>query len=310
MTSLSETLPILDEAVPALPAKLEDVAKDADAFHQAAGEAVVALKGRREEAETLVAQVREALEALREQAQEDEKRVGDAARSLDETANEQLHELEQATGRVTAEGEESRTALGTLEAQLETGTQRTAAAHEEARAALEAFGETARNRQPDLEAAADAMTQAARTAQQAVADGQTLADQAVNAVKDAMQTLLAEAQARLARTHRYLEELRDEQQRAVSHALTQLEGERERIGRDVSEGIHSAVPQALEDELDAVVSTLAEVGREVVELESETEPRREELARLASEVEERIGPLQLGAQQVRGAADRLGIEWA
>jgi chromosome segregation ATPase len=309
MTSLSETLPILDEAVPALPAKLEDVAKEADAFRQAAGEAVAELQGRRAEAEALVAQVREALESLQEQAREDEKRVADAARALDDTASEQLRELEQVTGQVTTEGGEARTALGALESQLDSATQRAETAHQEARAALEGLGETARNRQPDLDAAVDAMSQAVKTAQQAVTDGQALVDQGVSSVKDAMARLLSEAQARLARTHQYLDEVRDGQEKAVTHALSQLEGERERIGQEVAEGIRSGVRQALEDDLDAVVSTLADVGQHVVTLEGETQSRREELARQVDEVEERVGPLQQGAQQVRGAAERLGIDW-
>jgi hypothetical protein len=53
MTSLTETLPILDEAVPALPGKLEAVAKEGDAFHQAAGEAVAAFHQKRQAAESL-----------------------------------------------------------------------------------------------------------------------------------------------------------------------------------------------------------------------------------------------------------------
>jgi hypothetical protein len=47
----------------------------------------------------------------------------------------------------------------------------------------------------------------------------------------------------------------------------------------------------------------------VVQLEAETEPRREELARHLAEVEERIGPLQGGAQEAKTGARKLGIAW-
>ena len=90
MTSLHETLPILDEAVPALPAKLEDVAKESDAFHQAAGEAVAALRGRREQATSLVSAVREALEALGQHAQDEGQRVSEQVRALEDMAEERL----------------------------------------------------------------------------------------------------------------------------------------------------------------------------------------------------------------------------
>jgi chromosome segregation ATPase len=309
MTSLNETLPILDEAVPALPTKLEDVAKESDAFHQAAGEAVATLKNRREQAETLVANVRQALEWLREQAQEDEKRVGDSARALEDMAEEKLREVDEAEGRITTEGEEARTALGALESQLEAGTQRARTAHEEARAALEALGEEARNRQPELEAAGDAVEQALKAAQQAVAEGQTLVEQGVSTVKDAMDRLLGEAQARLARTHQYLDDLRDEQEKAVKQALSEMEGECGRLSQEVAQSLRTGVQEALENELDTVVNTLAEVGQQVVQLEAETQSRREDLAAQIAEVESRIGPLQQGTQQVKGAADRLGIDW-
>jgi uncharacterized protein YoxC len=77
----------------------------------------------------------------------------------------------------------------------------------------------------------------------------------------------------------------------------------------VAQTLRTGVQEALENELDTVVSTLADVGENVVQLEGETQSRREELARQIDEVEERIGPLQQGTQQVKGAAERLGIDW-
>jgi uncharacterized phage infection (PIP) family protein YhgE len=309
VTSLNETLPVLDVAVPALPARLEEVATKSDAFHQAAGEVVAVLQARRDQADALVTQVRQALAALRERGEEREKSIADSARALEDMAEEQLRELDAAEGGLTTEGAEARTALGALETQLAAGTQRTRAAHEEARAALEAFAEEARNRQPELEAAGDAMEQALKGAQQAIADGQELVSQGVTAVQGAMERLLAQAQARLDQTSQYLDTLRDEHATGVGQALSSLEDGREQLGLEMVQALHTTVQEALGSELDAVVSTLAEVGQQVVELESETEARREELARQVAEVEERIGPLQEGARQVQGAAERLGIAW-
>ena len=309
MTSLHETLPVLDEAVPALPSRLEEVAKESDAFHQAAGEAVAALKSRRDQAETLVAQVRQALEALRENAQEEQKRVADASQALGDMAEEHLRELDEVEGQVTAEGEQARTALGELESQLEGGTQRARTAHEEARAALDALGEEARNRQPELDAAVDAMNQAVKTAQQVIADGQDLVEQGAATLKGAMDRLLGEAQNRLTQTHGYLADILAAQENAVTKALSALEGEGSQLSQEMTQALHAGVQDALEGDLDAVVNALADVGQQVTVLDGETQSRREELARQIAEVEERIGPLQQGTQQVKGAADRLGIDW-
>ena len=51
-------------------------------------------------------------------------------------------------------------------------------------------------------------------------------------------------------------------------------------------------------------------GQQVAQLESETEPLREELAKQIGEVEERVGPLEGGAEQVKIAAGKLGISWS
>ena len=67
--------------------------------------------------------------------------------------------------------------------------------------------------------------------------------------------------------------------------------------------------EALENELDTRREHAGRGGPAGGAARRETQSRREELARQLDEVEERIGPLQQGTQQVRGAADRLGIDW-
>src|SRR4026209_1664821 len=111
MTSLTETLPILDEAVPALPGKLEAVAKEGDAFHQAAADAVAAFHQKREMADALVDQVKQALEALRDQARENEKQVEAASTALTTAVDEEMQEIDQVEGTLHTEGTEAVTAL-------------------------------------------------------------------------------------------------------------------------------------------------------------------------------------------------------
>jgi hypothetical protein len=309
MTSLNETLPILDEAVPALPARLEEVAKESDVFHQAAADAVAALQGRREQAQSFVAAVRQALESLQEQARSEEQRVAESARAVEQASEERLRELDQAEDRIETEGEDARAALGALESRLEAGTQRVGAAHEDARAALAGLGEEARTREPELQAAGDAVEQAFKGVQQAVDDGQQLVAQGVQAVKDAMERLLGETQARLAQTHAFLDDVRAEHETAVNRAVAEITADRARVSQEIAAALETGVDDALTAELDAVVSALAEAGQQVVQLEAETQSRREELADQVAEVESRIGPLQGGVQEVKVAADRLGIDW-
>src|SRR5262245_32015802 len=96
MTTLSDTLPILDEAVPALPAKVETVARAGDAFVDAARTALAGIHEIRQEAEDQVSKVAAALESLRE-------RAVDAARRLDSDASELVTEVEREVADVDAE---------------------------------------------------------------------------------------------------------------------------------------------------------------------------------------------------------------
>ena len=154
------------------------------------------------------------------------------------------------------------------------------------------------------------MEQALKSAQQAIADGQALVEQGVTALKEAMERLLGEAQARLARTHQYLDDLRDEQETAVDKALSDLEEQRERS----RPGSRSSAPYRRAGGPGERAGHAREhAGRGGPAGGGSSKQRRSRgarrLARQLDEVEERIGPLQQGTQQVRGAADRLGIDW-
>ena len=103
--------------------------------------------------------------------------------------------------------------------------------------------------------------------------------------------------------------MRKEQGRAVNEALDEMATEREQIEEQVVGRLERAVRKALADELETVGGGLAQAGQRVLEHDSATESRREELARAIGEVEERIGPMQAGVQEVKRAAEKVGLEW-
>lgn len=309
MTSLTETLPILDQAVPALPDKVQAVARESDEFHQAAQEALAAFRQKRGQAEALVEQVRQALEALLDQASHEQQRVETATLALQQAAEEEARGVEDAADELHREGEQTVTAFGGLESQLVQAGDRTRAAHQEAHVALDALGEEARTSQPEIERAVDEMTAAVASAQQVITEGQTLVAEGVSALKDATARLLADAQERLGRTYQHLDELRAEQEKAVTEAISTLATERQQLEQELGQRLDTEVEQALDPELEAVEGALGEMGRQVLELQADTEARREDLDEQLKAVAERIPPLQGGAQQVKQAADQVGIAW-
>jgi chromosome segregation ATPase len=294
MTSLSETLPILDQEVPALPTKVEAVAKEADAFDQAAHEALAAFEQKRQEAEALVDQVRQALTALHDQASEEQQRVEESVKALHQAAADAAQAVDAEAGELEGAGDQAATAFGDLETHLVQAGERTHAAQEEAHHALEALQQQAHTSQPELEGAVDEMTAAVHAAQQAVTDGHQR---------------VAEAVARLGQTHQHLEELRDEQEKAVGEALSALETRRQQVEHDVTHHLDDALKQAVAPELDQVVDALADAGHKVMQLQTDTESKRTALEETLHEVAARVPPLQGGADQVKQTARTLGIAW-
>ncbi len=309
MTSLTETLPILDDAVPALPGKVEAVAKEADAFHQAAATTLATFHQRRQGAEALVEQVRQALAALHDQATGEQGEVETAVQSLQQSTEQETQGIDDGEQELTTAGEQAVTAFGALESQLVQGADRTRNAHEEARTALDALGQQAHSSQPELEAAADEMTAAVHSAQQAITEGQTLVAEGVTSLTGAMTRLLGEAQQRLTETYHRLDELRSEQEKAVSEALSALETGREKVEQEVTSRLDGDVKQAVDPELDSVFEALSEMGQQVLHLQGDTESRRESFEKELAELEERIPPLKGGVDQVQHAAKTLGVDW-
>lgn len=309
MTSLTETLPILDDAVPALPVKVEAVGRKSDEFHEAARQALAVLRGRRDEAEALVEQVRQALDALRDQVAEQRQQVAQHADELRHSVEEEARDVEKGADEVVTAGQEAAAAFDQLEGDLVQAGDRTASAHADAREAMTALAAEATSGEQELQGASDAMSAAVSAAQQTIADGQQLVSQAVARIKDTMQKLLADAQERLEQTYRQLDEVRDGQERAVTEATATLDAERRRLQQELELRVDQEVREAITPELEAGATALEEMGQQVLALQSEAERERGELADQLTDVAERIPRLQDGAGNVKRAADQVGIAW-
>lgn len=309
MTSLTETLPILDEAVPALPGKIESVAKKGDEFHQAAQQAIGGFRQKRAEADALVEQIRQALEALRDQATEQEQHLATLSGALEQAIEEEATGIREGADELHGAGEQSVTAFDQLEADLVQAGDRVEGAQEDARSAVDAVAAEAGTSEQELEAATSALVAAVGTTRQAIEDGQELISQGVATLKDAMLRLLGDAQKRLGQTYEHLDHVRAEQQKAVGAATSTLDAERRQLQQELQQRVEQEVQQALDPELEAAADALAEMGQEVLKLQSATESGREDLVERLAAVAERIPPLQDGAEQVKQAAERVGISW-
>jgi hypothetical protein len=309
MTSLIETLPVLDEAVPALPGKIESVAKMGDEFHQAAQAAIGAFRQKRADAEALVEQVRQALESLREQATEQEQHLTTLSGALEQAVEEEAAGIRDGADELHGAGEQAVAAFDQLEADLVQAGDRVEGAQEDARSAVDAVAAEAGTSEQELEAATGAMVAAVGATRQAIEDGQELISQGVTTLKDAMLRLLGDAQERLGQTYQRLDEVRAQQEKAVGEATSTLDAERRQLQQELQQRVEQDLQQALDPELEAAAAALAEMGQEVLTLQSATESERDGLVERLTAVADRIPPLQGGAEQVKRAADQVGIAW-
>jgi DNA repair protein SbcC/Rad50 len=306
---LTETLPVLEQALPALPGKVEAVAHEGDELEKAAREAIGQFGQRQAQAAALLDQVREALQALGDQAGEERQHLEQAVRALNEAAGQEVQGVDDGAETLEAGGDAAEAAFGALEADLRHAAERARAAHEEARSALDGLGDEARSKRSELDEAGADVTEAARSAAEAVQEGEKLVSEGVSTLGTAMSRLVEDVRQRLERTRDRLDRLRSEQEAAVAAALSELDGERGQIEHELTQVVETGLEQPVERELEDVAGALAQTEQQVLGLQAEARARRENIEQEIAAVADQIAPLRGGAQQVRRAADEVGITW-
>lgn len=309
MTSLQETLPLLDRVVPALPGKVEAVSREADAFERASREAIAGFQERRSAAEGLIEQVRQALEAIRDQAAGARESVEQAARDLRETSEQAGQEIEEGAHDLQAKGHHASSACDGLKSHLEQGEGRTRSALQEPHAALDALDEHTRSGQSELEQAAEQMTTALAHAQEAVSAGQADVAFGVSRLAEAMAQMLEKIQGRLEQAAGRLVALRDDQADDVAQALSGLVSRCDEVEQGIATRLQEGLSEGMDPELDVLAEGWSGLGAQVAQLAADCRQRREELEPRLTETGQCVGPLQGSVAQVKQAADQVGMAW-
>src|SRR5262245_51203703 len=100
MTSLFETLPILDKTVPTVPGKFEERAQDGKAYVEAVRTFLEHMEQRRTALTELRTQVNNVLDALGEQATEEHGQLDAAFKALETAVEEALSAVQTDEGEV------------------------------------------------------------------------------------------------------------------------------------------------------------------------------------------------------------------
>ena len=309
MTSLQETLPALDQAVPALPGKLEGVLREADSFERSARAALAVFQTKQAAAAGLLEQVRQAADLFHGQAVEGRGSIDEGGQALRDASQQEARGIDDGSDALLPVGDEARSAFEALRACLDQADGRTRMAHEQAVSAVNALDDAAQACESDLRDAADVVTASIGEAQDAIVEGQAAVAKGVSTLSGTLARLLESMQGRLERTIARLEELRDEQEGEIADTQAALVEGRQQVEQNVRAGMDEAVRAGLDPVLEALAAAWSALGTQAVRVEDDCRTRREELEPRLAGLGARVEPLQVAVVQVKQAADQVQLPW-
>jgi chromosome segregation ATPase len=309
MTSLHDTLPILDQAVPALPGKVQRVAAEAAAFETSARAALSVFEEKRAAGERLLDQVRAAVAALDAQAEGERGHVEEARRAVLDAAAEQARVIDDGAAALSPTAQQAVSAFTALTSALEEAGDRMRRAVGAARAALGELDDRTREGQADLEQAVDKAAAAFGHLQDRIAQGQADLVDGSGRLADSVRRMLARVETRLERTRARVEELRDDQGEDVSDTLSGLVGRCDELVRAVCTRMSSDVSAGLDPGTAGLATAWADAAAQVAQAGADCEAGREALEPRLTATDERVVPLDGAVAQVKQAAERVGLAW-
>lgn len=309
MTSLDETLPILDREVPALPGKVEAVAAQAAALQHAAEAALASMEAKRKEFEALGERIEHTLQTLRAQTAAHVPLLTGAAVGLRLACDEEEGRTLQGRDALRKASDQSETASAALLTALQSIADGTEDAHDDAAGAVSDLSGRADTSDTEVDGAAEALATASATVGQACDEGRQRVTGGGTVLHDTLLRLLAAAETRLAQTEHLLDEVRSGQERTVAAAVETLDAGRRAVEEELRRDIRSAVQEELGPVLASGEQALDAFGQDAVGLESESATAREALATELEAVGGRLPRLRDGAVKVREAAAQVGIPW-
>ena len=310
MTSLHETLAVLSEQVPEIVPEVAKLLEEGERLEKAVQELLQEFEEKRAAADGLAGRARAALAELKEVGLQQTQQLDAAMASLESSVDRFAQGLLSAEEGLAAEVQAAGGALEVLSGQLTAGGTTVREAHDGGEGAVGELGGVMETGLGELRGAFDTASEQAAALGQAVTDAQALVEGELQDLREKMTGLLASANTAVG------EMLGGIRARQASHEGT-LQGAagdlatgkdtllgdlRERLTQEVQTRVGTAIENAslaldgLADEARGAIETVAGARRE---LEAGLEG-----------VDEVKSPLPGAVQQVRVAADGVGLNWA
>jgi ABC-type transporter Mla subunit MlaD len=309
MTSLHETLPILESAVPAIAPKVAAVGQDAEAFQQAVRDLLENVEEKEGQARELLTRVQAALDAVHDGAEQMNRSLGESLEAAEGAVDEALKALADGRGELRAALQSAGGAMDDLKTNVQDGGGRMEGAQKDAGQALDQLGPAIETERGELDGAIESVEAAVDAVEQALGQGRTTLTEAADELGTTLASLLGEVRERIAQAQTRLTSDKDVHDEALSEVVLDTTTRSEALARTLSEQVQAEVREVLTATMAEVSAGLGLLSEAVAQAEEGCRSAHEQLEEHFTELLARIPPLSTGVDQVRQAAATAGVAW-
>ena len=309
MSDLKANLDTLNEAVPALGAKLETVVQEAEAYEKAVQEALENFAERKQQGEELLSRVKSVLEKVEQQAGEQETRLGEGRDAVETAVEGAKDSFEEGSDGLNQTVKPCGDALNSLEEALTDGGSRAKSAAEDSRDALQRLAGQVEDGQNALEAASQDVRDEVEAVEKAIAESEKQVDDGVTDLAEKIGDIMDQIEERLADTQDKLREWRQGQEPAIDEAISELVDGKDELFKDLQESVENDIRQELDTRFGQVLEAIAGLSDSFKQTADTIRTHREATQPLFESLEERLPPLKAGVEAVKGGAKTVGLDW-
>lgn len=309
MTSLYESLPILDKTVPTVPGKFEEAAREGQAYVEAVRAFLQRIEEKHHVATDLRQQLQAALNALEQQATDEQGALDTSLKSLEKTLQEALSAVEEDEGEVKTAADATGRAMEALKADLEGAGDRTRAAQESATGEFEELWKELEQDRGEVETAVQGVVAKAAELDTAIGEGRQAVTQALGGLAEKMGQTLEEARGQLGQASARLQSQLGQLEGEIGQGLGDLSQGRDRLLEDLRTRVASDVRQRLDEAVGTMVEAIGALGTGIAAAQEACQADRVQVEPEVEALRERFPPLQGAVTSVQQTCREVGAEW-
>jgi chaperonin cofactor prefoldin len=309
MTTLKETLSLVQAMAPALSGHLAPILQEGTKVQQSVQAFLHDLEEKRAEAAQDLAQLHAALLELKAEAADEHAHLDAGAQAVEAALQESLHAMETDEGELNHGVDAVGAATRGLESHLTEGGSSARAAEGDAKQALTSLAGAIHSGQAELEGALKAVSDEAQALEHAVEETQTAVGSELTGLRDRMKNHLEEARGRVAHTLDKLRELRTTHEARIRETAADLASRKDHLIEELRQQAETDLKQRIETATARVMESLDRLSHAATEARACSQRAREDVHTEFEELKQAMPPLERALESVKQAANEVGINW-